>query len=132
MNNAGVYVLGSPQLSVLPLTSLLTPILNLEGMTAVSLECNLLGAAGGSTLSAIVSTSFDLTLWRNIARFDFTTGSVVKVANLSGLLSKAVAQYADLTVEGVNDGMLGRALALQIVRTGTYTAGQLVVNASVR
>lgn len=132
MNNAGVYVLGSPQLSILPLTSLLSPIINLDGMTAVSLECNLLGAAGGSTLSAIVATSFDMTLWRHIARFDFTTGSVVKIANLSGLLSKAVAQYADLTIEGVNDGLLGKALALQLVRTGTYTAGQIVVNASVR
>lgn len=132
MNNAGVYILGSPQLSVLPTSSLLTPILNLEGMTAVSLECNLLGALGGSTLVVIVSTSFDLTLWRHIARFDFTTGSLIKIANLSGLLSKAVGSYADLAAEGVNDGLLGRALALTLIRTGTYTAGQIVVNASVR
>lgn len=132
MNNPGVYVLGSPQLSVLPTTSLLTPILNLEGMTAVSLDCNLLGALGGSALVAIVSTSFDLTLWRHIARFDFTTGSLIKTANLSGLLSKAVGQYADLAAEGVNDGLLGKALALTLIRTGTYTTGQIVVNASVR
>lgn len=132
MNNPGVFVLGSPQLTVLPLTSLLSPILNLDGMTAVSIECNLLGAAGGSALNVIVATSFDLTIWRHIARFDLTTGSVTKIANLSGLLSKAVAQYADLSIEGVNDGVLGKALSLTLLRTGTYTAGQLVVNASVR
>lgn len=132
MDNAGVFVLGSPQLTVVRTPALLTPVLNLDGMSAVSIECTLLGALGGSTLNAIVSTSFDLSVWRQIARFDFTTGTVTKVANLSGLLSKAVTQYADLTVEGVNDGLLGKALALTLLSTGTYTAGQIVVNASVR
>lgn len=132
MNNPGVYVLGSPQLTVIKTPALLTPIINLDGMTAVSIECNLIGALGGSTLNAIVSTSFDMSIWRQIARFDFTTGTVTKVANLSGLLSKAVAQYSDLSIEGVTDGILGKALALTLLSTGTYTAGQIVVNASVR
>lgn len=132
MDNAGIFTLGSLQITTPRALALLTPITGLDGMNAVTLECNFQGAAGGSTCSAIVATTFDGSLWRHIARFDFTTSPLVKVANLSGLLSKAVASYADLAAEGVNDGMLGNALALYVVSTGNYTNGVLTCRASVR
>jgi len=67
-----------------------------------------------------------------IARFDFTTASAIKTANVSGLLSKAVAAYADLAAEGVNDGLLGDRLAVKLITTGTYSGTVLSVRAAVR
>lgn len=133
MNNAGVFTLAALPISAARSLSLLTPIPSLEGMTAVSLEANFQYGSGGTTCSAIVATSFDGgTLWRHIARFDFTTATAVKTANLSGLLSKAVAAYNDLAAEGVNDGILGAQLAVYLVSTGTYVNTTLSVRASVR
>jgi hypothetical protein len=80
-----------------------------------------------------VATTFDEgTTWRHIARFDFTMAAAVKVANLSGLLSKAVTAYSDLASEGVTDGMLGDQLAVFVVSTGAYVNTTLSVRASVR
>lgn len=133
MNNPGVYTLAALQLSAARSLSILTPIQNLDGMTACNLEANFQYGSGGSTASLICATSFDLgTTWRYIARFDFTTASVVKVANLSGLLSKAVASYTDLASEGVLDGVLGTQLAAFIVSTGTYVNTTASLRASVR
>lgn len=133
MDNAGIFTLAALPISAARSLSLLTPIIDLEGMAAVSLEANFQYGSGGAACSAIVATSFDGgTTWRHIARFDFATATAVKVANLSGLLSKAVAAYADLASEGVNDGLLGGQLAVYLVSTGTYTNTNLSVRASVR
>ncbi|MDB5611937.1 MAG: hypothetical protein JWP25_8837 [Bradyrhizobium sp.] len=133
MDNAGRFDLATLQISAAVPQSLLTPIADLNGMTAVTLDVDFKYGAGGSTVSVIVATSFDLgTTWRHIARFDFTTASAVKQCNLEGLLSKAVSAYADLASEGVNDGILGNMLAAIVTTTGTYTATTLSVRASVR
>lgn len=133
MNNAGVYVLAGLPIAAARSPALLTPISDLEGMKAVSIEAVFAYGSGGAACSAIVATSFDSgTTWRHIARFDFTTAAAVKVANLNGQLSKAIAPYADLAAEGVNDGILGDMLAVYIVSTGTYTNTTLSVRASVR
>jgi hypothetical protein len=133
MDNPGVYALAALQIDT-PKDAILTPILSLEGLKAVTLEASFKYGSGGMTCSAIVLTSFDSgTTWRQIARFDFTTASVTKVANLSGLLSKAVAAYADLASEGVNDGLLGDRLAARVISTGTYAGSTtLSLRASVR
>jgi hypothetical protein len=133
MDNPGVYTLSLMQIGAAK-SSLLTAIPNLSGMSAVTLEASFVYGAGGTTCSAIVVTSFDGgTTWFQIARFDFTTANGTKVANLSGLLSKAVGACPDLASEGVNDGVLGDQLAALIVSTGNYT-GQTYMNvrASVR
>lgn len=132
MDNAGIYTLAAQQVSAAMPQKLLTPIIDLDGMTACSLEANFQYGSGGATCSAIVATTFDGTSWREIARFDFLTASAVKVANLNGLLSKAVAPYSDLASEGVNDGLLGNQLAVFVVSTGTYVNTNLSVRASVR
>lgn len=133
MDNPNVYTLAALQIDVAK-DAILTPIPSLDGMTAVSLEASFKYGSGGTTCSAIVLTSFDGgTTWRQIARFDFTTASATKVANLSGLLSKAVAAYADLASEGVNDGILGDLLAARVISTGTYAGSTtLSLRASVR
>lgn len=132
MDTADVYTLAALQISTARSLAIITPITSLEGMTAVTLEANFQYGSGGSTCSLIAATSFDGVLWRYIARFDFTTASAVKIANLSGLLSKAVASYSDLATEGVLDGVLGNQLAALVVSTGTYANTTASLRASVR
>jgi hypothetical protein len=129
MDNPGVFTLAALQITAPKSLALLTPIADLDGMSAVTLEYG----SGGTNFSAIVATSFDGgTTWRHVARFDFTTASVVKTANLNGLKSNGVAVYQDLASEGVNDGLLGDLLAAHIVSTGTYANTTFGLRASVR
>lgn len=133
MDNPGIQTLAALQIGVARALALLTPIIDLAGMSAVTLEANFQYGSGGATCSAIVATSFDGgQSWRHIARFDFTTAAAVKTANLQALAARAVGAYADLASEGVNDGMLGDQLAVYIVSTGTYVNTTLSVRASVR
>lgn len=133
MNNSGIYTLAALQIAAARSLSLLTPVVNFDGMSSVSLEANFQYGSGGATCSAIAATSFDAgTTWRHIARFDFTTASAVKVANIQAAAAKAIGAYADLASEGVNDGVLGNMLAVYIVSTGTYVNTTASVRASVR
>lgn len=133
MDNPGVYTLAALQISAAIPQSLLTPIESLDGMSGVTLDANLNYGSGSGTVSVIVVTSFDGgSSLRHIARFDFTTATAIKTANLSGMLSKAVAAYQDLASEGVNDGLLGNLLAVLVTVTGTYVNTTLSVRAAVR
>lgn len=135
MDNPGPYTLAA--LTILaPLTAVeLTPITDLAGMLGLSLEAAWSGGTGGTSVSALVQTSFDGgTTWRDIARFDFVTSADVKQANLSGLLSKAVGDYSPLSANSVNDGILGDQLQAVITSVGTFTGtgGTLTVRAAAR
>lgn len=133
MDNPGLKVLFAAPIDVPKTGSVVSAIMSLTGMLAVTLEFNFQYGSGGSTCSAIVATSFDGgTTRRHIARADFTTTSSVKVLNLSGLLSKAVTDYADLAAPGVLDGILGDQLQVILTSTGTYANTNLSVRASVR
>lgn len=133
MDNSGIFPLGVLQIAAPRSLSLLTPILNLAGMSAVSLEANFQYGSGGTNCSAIVATTYDSgTTWRHIARFDFLTASAIKIANIQALSAKAIGAYADLASEGVNDGALGDQLAVLLVSTGTYLNTTLSVRAAVR
>jgi hypothetical protein len=133
MDNSGVFTLAALAISAAKPLALLTPIANLDGMSAVSLEANFQYGSGAGTFSAIVATSFDGgNTWRHVARFDFAAAAAVKTANLNGLKSNGVAAYADLAAEGVNDGLLGDQLAAFIVSTGSYTNTTFSLRASVR
>lgn len=131
--NTGVYTLSSLAVSTALTSSAQTAIEDLDGATAVTLEAQFQYGSGGTTCVVVVQTSFDGgSVWRDIARFDFTTASATKHANLSGLLSKAVTAYAALGSEGVYDGVLGDRLRAVITSTGTYANTTLAVRASVR
>lgn len=132
MNNAGVIVLCDMQIIGAKSGALLTPIAGLAGMSALTLEANFQFGSGSGTVIAVVATSFDNTNWRHIARFDFANIARAAVANLNGLSSKAVASYADLSAEGVNDGMLADRLAVLLTSTGSYTNTTLSIRAAVR
>lgn len=137
MDNPGIQTLCALQISAPTPQSLLAPEdgpADLSGMTAVTLDFDFKFGSGSGTVVAIVVTSFDGgTTWRHIARADFANASRVAQCNLEGLLSKAMGTYADLAAEGVNDGVLGSALALLLTTTGAYAGStSLAVRASVR
>lgn len=133
MDNAGTFVLAALQISAASSLKLLSPIDDLDGMSACNIEANFQYGSGSGTCSAIVAVSTDEgTTWRHVARFDFTTASAVKWCNLSGLASKGVTAYADLASEGVSDGLLSDMMAVFIVSTGTYSATVLSVRAICR
>lgn len=105
----------------------------LDGMQALTLSVRFSYGSGGSTCAVTVQTSLDQgASWIDIARFDFTTASARKVANLSGLLSKAVTAVAALGAEGVFDGVFGDRLRAVVTSTGTYGGTSVSVRAHAR
>jgi hypothetical protein len=135
MDNPGPYTLAALAVTA-PLTAQVqTPITDLDGMLGLTLEASWSGGTGGTSVTADVQTSLDGgTTWRDIARFDFTTAADVKQCNLSGLLSKAIGDYAPLSANTVNDGILGDQLQVVITSVGTFTGtgGTLTVRAVAR
>jgi hypothetical protein len=133
MDNSSCYTLAALNLTAALTGQVQTTIDGLDGLAGVTLGAELGYGSGGTTASATVQTSFDGgTVWYDIARFDFTTSSRKAVCNLSGLLSKAVATYAALASEGVNDGVLGNMLRAVVTTAGVYANTTLAVRASVR
>jgi hypothetical protein len=133
MDNPGLKTLAALPIATALSASAQTAIDDLDGMTAVTLEASFQWGSGGTSCSAVVQTSFDGgTIWRDIARFDFTTATAVKHCNLEGLLSKAVTSYAVLASEGVYDGVLGDELRAVVTSVGIYANTVLSVRASVR
>lgn len=133
MLNPGTYTLGSLSITAALSAQAQTAIDDLDGMSAVTLEAVLAYGSGGTSAVALVQTSLDGgTIWIDIGRFDFTTASVTKHANVSGLVSKSVTSYATLSSEGVYDGVLGDRLRLVVTSVGTYANTTLTVRVSVR
>lgn len=144
MNNAGVFNLGDAVVTAAETDKVITSgsnsrgatrnfIGDLKGMTAVTLECKMVGGTGGTSINVIVSTSLDGGQTEiDIANFRFTNTAAVKAANLSGLLSKAIAAVAALGNDAVLDGVLGDRLKARYTSVGTYTDTTVAVRASVR
>lgn len=128
-----VYTLASLGVTTALAASAQTPITGLAGMSSVTLEASFSYGSGGATASVVVATSFDGgTTWRDIARFDFTTESAVKHANLRADESLDVMPYEALAHDGINDCILGDRLRAVVTTTGTYATTTLAVRASVR
>lgn len=132
MNNPGVFTLAALGITAALTSSAQTAIDDLEGAIAVTIEARFGYGSGGATCAAVVQTTIDGINWIDVARLDFTTAPAVKIANLSGLLSKAVAAYTALSAEGVNDGILGPSMRCVITSTGTYANTTIAVRAVVR
>ncbi|TGT76716.1 MULTISPECIES: hypothetical protein [unclassified Mesorhizobium] len=126
MNNPGSYVLCAQQITAALSAQAQTAIENLEGMLACSIVARFVYGSGGLTAVALIQTTLDDVNWIDIARFDFTTASAVKYANLSGLTYKAAAALSSLGSEGQNDGILGEQIRAVITTTGTYGGGTLL------
>lgn len=129
----GVFDLAIVEIGVALTAQPQTAITDLEGMQAVTITATLAVGTAGSSVAAVIQTSLDDgNTWLDVARFDFTTASATKVANLNGLLSKAVTAYAALASEGVLDGVLGSRLRCVVTSVGTYANTLLSVRAAVR
>lgn len=139
MNNPSVFDLGSLVIGAAG-ESVITEgadsagqITGLAGMQSVSLFAKFSYGSGGTTLGVIVQTSFDQgQTWVDVCRFDFTTASANKVANLSAAAAVAPAVVTELSVEGKVDGLLGDRLRAKRVSVGTYASSSLALRAAVR
>lgn len=133
MNNPGLYTLFAGEITTALSGEVSEAIVDLAGMNAATLTARLAYGSGGTSVSAKVQTTLDGgTTWLDVARFDFTTSTATKAANLSCLTAKAVAAYAALSAEGVNDGLLGDRLRAVITSVGTYVSTTLDIRAAVR
>lgn len=133
LTSPGLYTLATAQITVAQSAAAQTPVTSLDGANQVTLEAALAYGSGGTSVDVVVQTTMDGgTTWRDIAHFSFTTTSAVKYAVINGAVSKGITAYSDLTVEGVNDGLLGNQLRAVITSVGTYTNTTLSIRASVR
>jgi hypothetical protein len=132
MNSPGVYDLFAGAITTAKTAETQTAITNLDGMSGVTLLCELLGASGGSTISAWVQTTLDGgTTWLDVALFTFTTSAAKKWCVLQNTATKAIASYSAIAAEGVNDGLLGDRLRAVLTTTGTYANTTISIRASV-
>lgn len=135
MDNAGDYSLyaGSITTALDRSTGIQSPIKNLDGSSAWSLDCNFTYGSGGTSCSAVVQRSPDFGVtWRDVARADFLLASKVTIFNLDGLLSKGATAYSDLASEGVIDGILNGTARVVLIVVGTYVNTTLAVTLTAR
>lgn len=110
-----------------------TPIEDLDGMSSMTLIAEMLGGAGGTSISALVQVSADGgSTWLDVARFDWTNTASKKWCVLQGSAAKAIATYAALAGEGVNDGLISDRLRAVISSIGVFTNTTVSIRAAVR
>lgn len=131
--NAGIYTLLSKAVTTALSAEAQTAVKGLKGAAALSLLAEMIGGSGGTSIAVLVQTTFDGgTTWLDIARFEWTTTASKKWCVVQGLSAKALATYAALAAEGVNDGLLGDDFRAVITTTGTYTNTTVAVRMAAR
>ena len=107
-----------------------TPLLNLAGLDAVSLQVRFAYGTGGTQTNVFIQTSLDQgQTWFDIANIQFTTSSGIEVINLSGLNSvttPTAPTNLTLSPNTTLNGPIGDRLQAVVVSTGTYAGGTLV------
>lgn len=136
MLNPGDYSLCDFKLTTALTGVAQTPIKNLEGILAATIEARFYYGSGGTGAKAYVQTTLDGgATWIDIASFSFATASAVKVINLSGLTPKTTAVTPTdgaLADDTCIDGLLGSALRVKLTSTGTYSNTIISVKVSCR
>ena len=110
---------------------LLSPcVVDLDGLTAVTLHVRFAPVSGGTTCKAWVQTSLDQgQTWADIFCAAFTTTAGFKIVNLSGLTPRTTVLAptdAALADDTAVDGVLGDRLRLKITSTGTFGSGSVI------
>ena len=122
MASPGDYTLFAAAITTALTASAQTPIEDLEGMTSAVLVATMLGGTGGTSIALVAQISIDGgTTWLDVARFDFLTTAATKWATLDFTKEKAVAAYAALASEGVNNSLRGAMMRAVVTSVGTYT-----------
>lgn len=130
MDLPGSYVLAARTITAALTAAEHTPVTGLNGMREVTLDAELSGGTGGSTVTAVVRSRIGTDgAWREIARFDFTTAAAKSATVTKGPAS--VAAFAALSANAVLQNYLGTDLDCIVTSTGTYTGTTLAVRAAV-
>ena len=92
---------------------------------ALSVESIFLYGAGGTTTRVFVQTTFDGTTWFDIMNHDFTTSAATKISSVTSFIAPASQAFAPgeaaLTTNTIIQGVIGEAIRVKYVSTGTYT-----------
>lgn len=135
MLNPGIYALADRAITT-AINEAQSPIVDLEGMTAVSIHARLAYGSGGTTAKVYVATSLDQGVtWVDVACLAFGAAGAVKVLNVSGLTPKgtpAVPTDGALADDTTLDGILGDRLRARVVTAGTYANSIVTVRVAVR
>jgi hypothetical protein len=112
-----------------------TPIQNLEGMLAATVEAKLSWGSGGTTAKAYIQTTLDDgQTWIDIACIAFGAASETVLLNFSKLtpkLTQLTPSDGSMADDTAIDGILGSALRAKITTTGTYSNTAFSVKVSV-
>jgi hypothetical protein len=136
MLNPGDYSLCDQSIGAALSASILTPIIELDGIKAATIEAKVSYGSGGTTIKAFVQVTLDAGLtWIDVACFVFGTAGGVKVVNLSGLTPVSTPftpTDGGMADDTVKDGVLGSAMRVKLTTTGTYVNTLLSVKMSAR
>jgi hypothetical protein len=132
MISPGTYTLAALGITTALSAQAQSAITGLDGIEGATIECRFGYGSGGTTASVTAQISFDGTNWLDVARFDFTTASAVKTANLNAAAVQAIAAYVALASEGKNDGILAGQMRAVINSTGTYVNSTLSLRMAAR
>lgn len=105
---------------------------NLAWVRALALKAIFVYGSGGTNLTAYIQTSLDGgTNWIDIACFQFTTASAVRVFTLDSVAVTTIYTPTDaaLTVNTCKSGILGDMFRVKYTSTGTY-AGSTTIQVS--
>ena len=108
-----------------------TPIEGLGDAHDLLIQAKFDHGSGGTTVKAYVQTSLDDGVsWIDIASFAFTTADAVKISSVdtaTALTAATVPTDGTLTDDTVKNGIIGDALRVKTITTGTYAASTLSV-----
>lgn len=109
-----------------------TAITDLAGMSSLTIEAELSGGTGGTSVNVLVQTRLGSGgTWRDVASLDFT-GAAAKYTNVIASAAVAVTAIGSLSANTVINGFLGDQLRAVVTSVGVYTSTSLAVRASVR
>ena len=135
MLNPGDYSLCDLSLTAALASVAQAPIQNLEGILAATIEFKFAYGSGGTTARAYVQVTLDDgQTWIDVACRSWTNANETKVINLSGLTPVAAFTPSDgaMADNTLQDGILGSAMRVKLVTTGTYSNTTVSVKVSAR
>ena len=136
MRNPGDYSLCDLAITTALYAVAQTPVQSLEGMLAATILARFAWGSGGTSAKAYVQVTLDDgQTWIDVACFAFTTASATKVINLSGLTPKTTPLTPSdgaLADDTFVDGVLGSAMRVKLLTTGTYSNTVLSLKLSAR
>lgn len=135
MLNPGDYSLCDLSLTAALASVAQTPIQNLEGILAATIEFKFAYGSGGTTAKAYVQITLDDgQTWIDVACRSWTNANETKLINLSGLTPVAAFTPSDgaMADNTLQDGILGSAMRVKLITTGTYSNTTVSVKVSAR